>query len=177
MRRIKRIISVLLVMLFMLTACNKQDVKMVIEDGKYVSVDKSSYIVVSDYKNGKSDEYDEIIGYCNIQFFNVDLSAFEEYYLANNTANYIAVNTEGNVSDERLKEIQDMLMDNVDFRKQFIDNKAEFFYFKDSYGDYGLAGKVDGSGFGQGYETYVSIGYLPKEKTIIVDDVKYILEE
>ncbi len=70
-----------------------------------------------------------------------------------------------------------MLMDNVDFRKQFIDNKAEFFYFKDSYGDYGLAGKVDGSGFGQGYETYVSIGYLPKEKTIIVDDVKYILEE
>lgn len=174
--KLRFIILFIIMINITITGCQNKKVSKVIE-GKYISVDGESYIVVDDYKKGKSDEFDEVIGYCNIQLHNVDLTAFEDFYLSNNTANYLAVNTNGNVSDEQMKEIQDILKSRVDFKKQFEDNKAEFFYFKDAYGDYGLGCEVDGSGFDQGYETYLSLGYSLKDKTIIIDEVKYILQE
>lgn len=172
----KIILLVLIIINLLLTGCGKEKDSKVVE-GKYVSVDGESYIVVDEYKKGGSDEFEQVIGYCNIQFHNADLTSFEDFYLDNNTASYIAVNTNGHISDEQLKEIQDMLKVRVDFKKQFEDHKAKFFYYKDDYGDYGLICKVDGSGFEQGYETYVNLRYLYEDKTIIVDEVKYILQE
>lgn len=170
------ILSIIMIILTVLTGCGKENEPKVIS-GKYVAADGESYVVVDGYEKGKSDKFEEVIGYCNIQFFNVDLTSYEEFYLNNNTASYIAVNIEGSVSDDQIKEIQDMLKDRVDLKKQFEDNKARFFYYKDSYGDYGLGCEIDGSGFDQGYETYVNLLYLPEDKTIVINEMKYVLQE
>lgn len=160
-----------------LTGCKKDKNKITVREGRYVSVDGESYITVTDYKNGKSDEFEEVTGYCDIQFCNVDMSTFIDFYLANNTGSYVAVNMGGKATEKELDEIRKMLLERVDFKAQFEDNKAHFFVFKDSYGDYGMASKVEGSGFDQGYETYVSLLFLPEENIIAVDGVKYILSE
>ena len=37
--------------------------------------------------------------------------------------------------------------------------------------------EVNGSGFDGAYETYVTVEYISKEKAIICDEIKYVLEE
>lgn len=174
-----RVFSILIYLIFLvaLTGCQKTKNKITVKEGKYVSVDGDSYMTVENYKEGKSEEFEEVIGCCDIQFYNVDMTSFVDFYLANNTGNYVAVNMNGKATEEELKEIRKMLMERVDFVSQFEKNKSCFFFFKDYAGDYGMLCKVEGSGFDQGYETYVSLLYLPDENTIAVDGIKYILEE
>lgn len=167
----------ILSLLFIFTGCGKKADKITVKEGKYISADGESYITVDNYIKGKSDKFEEVIGYCDIQFHNVDMSSFEEFYLASNTANYVTVNYNGDATEEQIQEIEDMLMERVDFENQFEENKANYFFFKDDKGAYGLGCEVDGSGFDQGYETYMSLVYKPAEKIIEVDGVKYILEE
>ena len=177
MKRVSLYGLLILSLLFVLTGCGDKADKTTVKEGKYISVDGESYITVENYIKGKSEKFEEVIGYCDIQFHNVDMSSFEEFYLKNNTMNYVQLNYEGNVTEEQLQEIKEMLMKRVDFKNQFEENKANYFFFKDYAGDYGLGCEVDGSGFDQGYETYMSLLYKPSDKTIEIDGVKYILEE
>lgn len=177
MKRIYLYGLMILSLLFILTGCGEKTDKTTVKEGKYISVDGESYITVENYKKGKSDKFEEVIGYCDIQFHNVDMSAFEEFYLINNTANYVMLNYDGKATEEQRQEIREMLMERVDFKNQFEENKANYFFFRDYEGDYGLGCEVEGSGFDQGYETYMSLLYKPAEKTIEVEGVKYILEE
>lgn len=167
----------LVTFLFMITGCDEKTDKTTVKEGKYISVDGESYVTVENYIKGKSEKFEEVIGYCDIQFHNVDMSSFEEFYLANNTTNYIQINMDGKATEEQLHEVKEMLIKRVDFKKQFEENAANYFFFKDYEGNYGLGCEVDGSGFDQGYITYMSLAYKPSEKTIEVDGVKYILEE
>lgn len=173
----KNIVYLLIVIAILITACGKKEENIPKPfEGKYIATDGSGYITVENYRNGSSEEFEEVVGLCDLQFFNVDLSGYEEFYLLNNATNYIAVNTEGGLTDEEVEEIMDMLRANVNFKKQFEENKATFSYYEDDDGGHGLICEVEGSGFGQGYETYVNIQYIPNEKAICIDELKFELE-
>ena len=176
-RKLEVLICMLGIILLNCTSCGKKDVPKPIA-GKYVSADGDSYIVVENYKSGKSEKFDEIIGCCDIQFTNVDLSSFSEFCVINGTGNYIVVNKLSGLSAEETEEIKKKFESNIDLNKQFIENKAEFgyFYSKDEK-KYGLCCEIEGSGFNGAYECYVSMEYNADEKMIVCNEIKYILEE
>lgn len=146
--------------------------------GKYISTDGNSYIVLGEYSQGKSDKFDEIMGYCDAQFTNVDLSSFAEFCEFNGAGNYIMVNKLTGLTTEETAEIRKKFRNNIDLNAQFVENKAEFGYFySESEKKYGLCCEIEGSGFDGAYECYVAMEYNLKDRTIVCDDIKYILEE
>ncbi len=146
-------------------------------EGKYVSVgkNKDSYITVTDY----TEEDVEYLGECKIQFTNVDLSNYRDLAVNNATLNYAVVNdlTES-ISDEELKELREQFSSNIELEKQYYDNKALFEYgYSEEEQGYWMMSEIDGSGFDGKYECYVSMQYIPSEKTIVINEKKYVLEE
>lgn len=146
--------------------------------GKYISVDGNSYITLGEYSEGKSNEFDEIMGYCDAQFTNVDLSSFAEFCEFNGAGNYIVVNKLTGLTTEETAKIRERFRNNIDLNTQFVENKAKFGYFySESEKKYGLCCEIEGSGFDGAYECYVSMEYNSEEREIICDEIKYILEE
>lgn len=150
-------------------------------EGKYVSVgkNKDSYITVSDFTN----EDVEYLGECNLQFTNVDLSIFKEYAVINATGNYVVeYDLRENMTEEEFKKefekLKEKFASNIDLKKQFSDNKSLFEFGYDEYEKaYWISGEIDGSGFNNEYECYVNMEYIPSEKSIVIDEKKYVLEE
>lgn len=175
----KKIINIIILYIIVLcmTSCGKEKVPKPVE-GKYVSADGSSYIVLSDYTNESPKDSEDVFGKCRLQFTNVDLTAFAEFCILNATGNYISVNKLGNLSQEELAGVKKRFEDSIDLKKQFIDHKAEFEYFySEEEKGYGFMCEIEGSGFDGAYECYVSAEYVADEKAIICDEVKYILED
>ncbi len=177
-RKIIVLLCVICIVFANLVGCGKKDFPKPVS-GKYVSVDGNSYIVIGEYSAGKSEKFDEVLGYCDIQFTNVDLSPFSEFSVINGTSVYIAINDlGGKLSSEEVKEIKKKFESNIDLNKQFVENKAKFGYFySENEKGYGFLCEIEGSGFDGAYECYVAMEYIAKEKTIICEEIKYILEE
>ena len=172
MVRIFLIASVLLV----LTGCGKKESPKPVE-GKYVSLSGDSYIILSDY-NSESDKKNDKIGECKLQFINVDLSNFYNYSVNNSCSNYISKNYPDGCTKDKINEIMDMYKEQIDLNKQFVENSAKFMYFySETEKGYGFMSEIEGSGFDGAYETYVTVEYCADDKSIICDEVKYILEE
>lgn len=160
-----------------LTGCGKKETPKPIA-GKYVSVDGNSYIVLENYRDGKSGKFDGTIGHCDIQCTNVDLSYFSEFSIGNTAREYIRAIKRSGGSPEGYEETKKKFESNIDVNKQFIENKDEFEYFYSEYDKgYGLSCEIKGSGFDGTYESYVMMEYDSKEKIIICNEIKYILEE
>ena len=150
-------------------------------EGKYVSVgkNKDSYITVTDYTN----EDVAYLGECNLQFTNVDLSIFEDFAVNNAVSNYIGVNDLGEGMteeefEEEFKKLKEKFASNIDLKKQFSDNKSLFEYgYNENEKVYWISGEIDGSGFDDKYECFVNMEYIPSEKSKVIDEKKYVLEE
>ena len=159
------------------TGCSKKENNDPI-DGKYISADGNSYIILTNYKDVKSGKFDEEIGRCNLQFFEIDLSPFSQFTILNGMGNYIMANKFTEISKEESDNIRNMFENKIDLDKQFKENKAEFSYFYSiDEKKHGLCCEIEGSGFNGAYECYVSMEYNLDEKTIICEEIKYILEE
>lgn len=175
--KIISLFTVLIISIVLLMGCGKKDVPKPIS-GKYISDDGNSYIMLENYKNGKYKGFNEEIGYCELQFHNVDLSSFKQFGVMNSTGNYITNHKLENASKEEKNKIQEMYETNINMEKQFEANKAKFsFFYSSDEKKYALCCAVDGSGFDGSYETYVSMEYNFKKKAIICDEIKYTLKE
>ncbi len=175
----KKIINIFILYIIVLcmTGCGKEKVPKPVE-GKYVSMDGSSYMVLSDYTDERPKDSEDVFGKCKLQFTNVDLSGFSEFCILNATSNYISVNKLSELSKEELDGIKKNFESNIDLKKQFMDNKAEFEYFySEEEKGYGFMCEIEGSGFDGAYECYVAAEYVADEKAIICDEVKYIFED
>lgn len=172
-------IIILCIIILCFTGCgNKENTPKPI-NGKYVSADGGSYIILSDYEHGRPKGADaDVFGKGNLQFINVDLSTFSEYCVYNNTSNYIYINKLAELGIEERDEITKMFEDKIDIHNQFMDNSAEFeFFYSEVDKAYGFMCEIAGSGFDGAYECYVTVEYVADEKTIICDEIKYVLEE
>lgn len=146
--------------------------------GKYVSADGNSYIVLSNYKAEKSKESEDVIGYCDIQFSNVDLSTTLEYCVHISTSRYIEANKEKGLTEEDIEAVKKKFADDIDLQGQLIDNAAEFEYFySETDKGYGFSYEIEGSGYDGAYECYLILEYIADEKAVIYDEIKYTLEK
>lgn len=175
----KSMILMLCVIILCFTGCGNKEKTPKPINGKYVSADGESYIILSEYEHGRPKGADaDVFGKGSLQFTNVDLSTFSKYCIHNNTSNYIYLNKLGGLSVEEREEITKMFEDKIDLENQFMNNSAEFEYFySEVEKGYGFMCEIEGSGFDGAYECYVTVEYVADEKTIICDEIKYVLEE
>lgn len=173
----KIVVKLFLIMLIMgLSGCGKDKIPEPVE-GKYVSLNGDSFIVLSDYESQKN-EKDGQIGKCNLQFENVDFSDFQNFSVHNSAINYRTKKYPDGCSDNEMDEMIKMFENQIDVNKQFCENKALFTYFySESEKGYGLQSEIEGSGFDGAYENYVTVEYNPRDKALICNEIKYILEE
>lgn len=173
----KSIITILLVIgVICITGCGKDKVPQP-KEGRYVSADGNSSIILSDYVSDKGDS-GNAIGKCNIQFVNVDLSDFYAFAVNNSVANYVVKYFPDGCTEEEEAMLADQFENQIDIHKQFCENKAQFNYFySDTNKGYGLMSEIQGSGFDGAYENYVTIEYKAGEKAIVCNEIKYILED
>ena len=175
MKKIRKItISLISVsIIIILSGCGQNDE---LKEGKY-SLENSngqSYIALSDFSKDNSD----YLGTCYLQFENVDLTTFEETSINNTFSNYVFENNLNNLSEKEQADLRNEFLSKIDLKKQFVDNKSLFEYgYSEEQEGYWLMSEINGSGFNNEYETYVSMQYIPEENTLIFDEKKYVLEE
>lgn len=173
MKKIKiiTICLAILSMVMLLTGC-KADLK----EGKYVleNGDGQSYITISDYTK----EGSEYLGFCKMQFKNVDFTTFEEHSVNNTFLNYITNKGLTDLSEEEQEKLKKEFEANLNFEKQFVENKSLFEYgYSEEQEGYWLMSEINGSGFDDAFETYVNMQYIPEENALVFDERKYILEK
>ena len=177
MRR-KIIYSILIAaMVTTFTGCGEKEKVPKPIEGLYVSADGESSLRLSDYSS-QSDLGENVYGKCSIQFQNVDLEAFENFAIYNSVSHYIFAKMQASCTDAERDEVIESYKSKIDVNNQFCDNKATFVYFySEEDKGYGFMSEVNGSGFDGAYETYVTVEYISKDKAIICDEIKYVLEE
>ena len=176
-KKIKYAFNIILLMMFLcLSGCGKEKPPKPME-GKYVSSDGNSYIVLSDYVL-KDNDINKKIGECNLKFTNVDLSAFYNFSVSNSASTYVTRYFPDGCSEEEKDDLIAQYKKQIDLNKQFSEKKANFQYFySKTEKRYGFMCEIEGSGFDGAYETYLTVEYRADEKTIICDEIKYILEK
>jgi len=142
--------------MILFTAC-KREAKNV-KSGKYFSKDNDTSITI--YENN------------HIQINNLDLSelekkpyeAFEIYHIKNNS----------DLSEEEKESEIKSIEEKIDLNKQYVENRSKFDLIEDfkesGQGKYVISSEVYGT------ELFLTAIYIPKEDTIVFDDVNYILE-
>lgn len=173
----KIVVNFFLIMLILgLSGCGKDKVPKPVE-GRYVSLDGDSCIVLSNYSSQKN-EKDGQIGTCNLWFKDVDFSDFQNFSVQNSAINYKTKMYPEGCSDNEMDEIIKMFENQIDINKQFSENKALFTYFySESEKAYGFQCEIEGSGFDGAYENYVTVEYRADDNALICNEIKYILEE
>lgn len=167
---------ILLMMILCISGCGKEKPPKPIE-GKYVSSNGNDYIILSNYVS-KSNDLNEKIGECDLKFTNVDLSGFYNFSVYNSASNYATRYFPDGCSEKEKDMLLEKYRKQIDLNKQFSENKAKFKYFYSTTEKrYGFMCEIEGSGFDDAYETYLTVEYRADEKAIICDEIKYVLEE
>lgn len=126
---------VIILAVLLLVGCGKREKPKPIE-GKYISVDGNSYILLENYKNGNAQseknklmtESSDMIGTCELQFHNIDLSIIKNNIITMATTSYFQKHHLSKASQEEKDNVKNMLESNIDLDKQFAQNKAKVNY-------------------------------------------------
>lgn len=155
------------------------------KEGKYVNArgGADSYITLSGYKTSSNSSFgDQYVGECYLQFHDIDLKTYADFCINITVTNYIAINITDEMTQEeydaKYDELYKEFIKNIDLKAQYSDKSSLFYYgHSTEYNNYWFSSEIAGSGFDGKYEGYLNVEYLPDEKAIICDDIKYVLEE
>lgn len=174
----KKIVLIFTVCLCIFSFCSCSQNATSIEEGKYYldNGKNDTYIIVSNYqKNGEySDTYkgaedSNYLGCCDIQFVNYDFDDLNKEYVK------IALALGTVDSENKKKEMEKKLNENVNLQKQFADNccKVGFAYVENLYW---LYTEVDGTEVTGKPKLNFPITYNPNDKSITFEEEKFILK-